>query len=251
MSAVARPPAEPRETVMRVSDAFRLTDGRTILAGYLPADVPLVKAGDAVLAVPGAEPAAVRLTGESLPSRGPVAPGERLPPGLRSVTLDDLPEGVAVERVRAAGAELRLPPRGPGSAPPLSDRSRPITADDVESCFLRSPIGCAAGENALIYVLRSGGGPRPPRVWVTWSDAGQEPHAVYRDWEKPPAGVAARGGPTAEGIVVLREAFNRYSVTEPSVPRLYDFLAAFGLGGSRADRVLKASGVASPLRMAA
>ena len=245
------PADDPRDAVMLVADAFRLADGRVVLAGHLPADVPLVKAGDAVLAVPGGEPAAVRVTGESLPSRGPVAPGERLPPGLRSVTVKELPAGVSADRLRAGGAVLRLSVGEPASAPPPSDRSLPITADDVESCLLRSPVGCAAGENTLVCVLRTGAGPRPPRVWVTWSDAGQEMHVVYRDWETPPDGVAARGGVTAEGIVVLREAFNRYSVPEASLPRLYEFLAAFGIEGSRADRVLRSSGVATPLRMAA
>ena len=234
---------------MAVTDAFALADGRVALTGFLPADVPLVRPGTASLRLADGATFSLEVEGESIFTRRPSRRGEPLPPNYRSLTVGKLPAGASIERLRDGDAAVVLEQAADTTdPPPFSEPARPIEADDVEAYFLRSGIGCESGENNLIYLLRSGAGPNPPEIWITWTDAGQELRATYRG---RPADRAAIGGVSAAGITLVRDGFNRYSVARGGADELRSFLAGFGLTGDRSDRLLRASGIIRPARLAA
>ena len=242
--------AEADAAVMAVSDLFPMADGTIAFVGVLPADVPLVRAGQAELVADGRSLGRLRLEGESVPTRRPVRPGNPLPPHLRSVR-GTLPPALSADDLRGPDGlpdrlelHLAVPAARPSAAIP-SDPRRPLNGEHAEVAFLQQGINCELGENNLVYTLRFGPEPRPRNVWVVWSGAGQEPCVVYRPWETPPAGVEAIGGVTAEGITLLRGAgVGRYAVLPDEGAKLSAFLAAFGITGERADRVRRVSGIA-------
>ena len=235
--------AEPSHTV-RVDDVFELSDGRIAFTGFAASDVPRFVAGTAELCLNGGPARRLTLEGEPHFTRPPIRKGDELPTSYWSATAPGLPDGLTADQLRTADVRVRLVPV-PGSesigTPPPSNLRRPLTADDAEACFLRQGIRCERGENNLVYVLRTGTGARPPKVWISWSAFGQGLQVVYRD--EAPRNRVAVGGVTTAGIVLLRGEFNRYSVPSGSRDALHDFLAAFGIEGERAVRVLRASGI--------
>ena len=239
-------PTAGERAEMCVAEVFSLADGTTAFTGVLESDVPLLRAGEAELLHDGERLGMLALAGESVPTRRPVRPGNPLPPHWRSVS-GALPAGLSAADLRDVSARgslrLRLTTPGPPAVGEPSDLARPLIAEDAEVAFLRQGINCELGENNLVYTLRFGPDARPKYVWVAWAAAGQEPVLIYRPWRTPPAGVAAIGGGTAQGVELLRAGVNRYSIAPGAREAVDRFLSTFGIADERAERILRASGI--------